>query len=220
MHLSRISSLASQHALHLVGVALVEQQNRMDVAVAGVEDVDDADVVTSADVGDELRGSPAASCAARRRPACSSWGSAGRSRRTPACGTSRAAAAPSASLACRTSRAPVCWQMLDDLLALRRRRPTSRPSTSMSSTAPASSGKPKWNAASTASMIPWSIISSAAGTMPAPMMSLMACVASSTEFEDAQHRAVRWRDRASAGPRPSCTMPNVPSLPTNRPVRS
>ena len=34
-----------QHALHLVGVALVEQQDRVDVAVAGVEDVDDADVV-------------------------------------------------------------------------------------------------------------------------------------------------------------------------------
>ena len=33
----------------LVGVALVEQQDRMDVAVAGVKDVGDADVVLLAD---------------------------------------------------------------------------------------------------------------------------------------------------------------------------
>ena len=52
--------------------------------------------------------------------------------------------------------------------AARARRP--RPSSSTISTAPASVGKPKWNAASTASTISWSIISSAAGTMPAAMM--------------------------------------------------
>ena len=38
-----------QHALHLVGVALVEQQDRVDVAVAGVEDVGDPHVVLLAD---------------------------------------------------------------------------------------------------------------------------------------------------------------------------
>ena len=42
-----------QDALHLLGVALVEQQDRVDVAVAGVKDVGDAQVVPLADVGDE-----------------------------------------------------------------------------------------------------------------------------------------------------------------------
>ena len=115
--------------------------------------------------------------------------------------------------------------------------PASRPSTSMSSTAPASSGKPKWNAASTATRMPWSIISSAAGTMPAPMMSLMAFVASSTDSKtpsivryalrvarepdpdlgDDAERALRCRrsrrsgrspGESSAGP-PSCTISAV-----------
>ena len=44
-----------QHALDLFGVAFVEQQDRMDVAVAGVEDVDDADAVPRARLGDELQ---------------------------------------------------------------------------------------------------------------------------------------------------------------------
>ena len=34
-----------QHTLHLIGVTLVEQQNRVNVAVARVEDVHNADVV-------------------------------------------------------------------------------------------------------------------------------------------------------------------------------
>ena len=34
-----------QHALHLIGVAFVEQQDRVNVAVAGMEDVADAHVV-------------------------------------------------------------------------------------------------------------------------------------------------------------------------------
>jgi hypothetical protein len=43
-HSSRISPLA-EHAADLLGVALVEQQDGMDVAVAGVEHVDDAHAV-------------------------------------------------------------------------------------------------------------------------------------------------------------------------------
>ena len=60
MHSSRISWLAVQDPLDLVGVALVEEEDRVDVAVAGVEDVGDPDVV-----------------AARRRPVMNRrmWGS-------------------------------------------------------------------------------------------------------------------------------------------------
>src|SRR5207249_1343182 len=42
----------SEHALDLGRVALVEQQNRMNVAVAGMEDIDDPNVVLAADLHD------------------------------------------------------------------------------------------------------------------------------------------------------------------------
>ena len=89
----------------------------------------------------------------------------------------------------------------------------------MMSTAPASSGKPKWNAASTACRISWSSISSAAGMMPAPMMSLIVLVASSTVSKTPS--SVRY----ASGLRVMRTQalvatPNVPSEPTMTPVRS
>ena len=89
----------------------------------------------------------------------------------------------------------------------------------MMRTASASSGKPNLNAASTAESIVWSSISSAAGTMPAPMMSLMVLVASSTVSKTPS--SVRY----ASGFRVSRThtfdtTPNVPSLPTIVPVRS
>ena len=48
----RISCPAGEDAPHLVGVALVVEQDRVDVAVAGVEDVGDAQAVALADGGD------------------------------------------------------------------------------------------------------------------------------------------------------------------------
>src|SRR5262249_59422909 len=44
-----------QHRLHLVGVALVEEQDGVDVAVAGVEDVADAEPVALAGAGDRAQ---------------------------------------------------------------------------------------------------------------------------------------------------------------------
>ena len=41
-----------QHAFDLLGMAFIEEQDRMDVAVARVEDVDDLDIVLRADLGD------------------------------------------------------------------------------------------------------------------------------------------------------------------------
>ncbi len=80
----------------------------------------------------------------------------------------------------RTSRALVLLRDGLDALGVLL-KPASRPSTSMMSTAPASSGKPKWNAASTACEDQSCRASPGrAGTMPAPMMSLMVLVASST----------------------------------------
>ena len=69
MHSARISRPACQHAGDLLGIALVEEQNRMHVAVAGVGDVDDAQAVLPLDLGDAARACAAAGCAARRRPA-------------------------------------------------------------------------------------------------------------------------------------------------------
>ena len=56
----------------------------------------------------------------------------------------------------------------------------------MTSTAPASGGKPKWYASSTAAKMPWSISSIAAGTMPAAMIWLTALPASSSELKTAR----------------------------------
>ncbi len=61
-----------------------------------------------------------------------------------------------------------------------RSSPASRPSVSAIRTAPASTGNPRWKAASTARIIGLSIISSAAGTIPAAIIRLTASVAAST----------------------------------------
>ena len=50
MHSSRISLAGGQHARDLPGIALVEQQDRMDIAIAGMKHIDDADVVFRADL--------------------------------------------------------------------------------------------------------------------------------------------------------------------------
>ena len=79
-----------QHPLDLAGVAAVEQDQRVQVAVAGVEDVGDQQLVLPADLLDARQRAPAAWCAARRRPAGSSSAPAGPSRRGPSCAPSRA----------------------------------------------------------------------------------------------------------------------------------
>ena len=58
-----------QHALHLVGVALVEQQDRMNVAVAGMEDVGDAQIDTSRRCAGSRAGC-AAACVRGTTPSC------------------------------------------------------------------------------------------------------------------------------------------------------
>jgi hypothetical protein len=52
MHFVENLVAGRQHALDLIGVALVEEQDRMDVAVAGVKDVGDADAYFAADRDD------------------------------------------------------------------------------------------------------------------------------------------------------------------------
>src|SRR5262249_53285034 len=76
---ARLEYLAArrQHPLHLVRVTLVEQQNGMDVAVAGVEAVPDAEPVALAGRGDRsqdvgnpgARHHPVLGAVARRQPA-------------------------------------------------------------------------------------------------------------------------------------------------------
>ena len=93
------------------------------------------------------------------------------------------------------------------------------PSSSITSTAAASRGTPRAKAASTASRMPRSISSSAAGTMPAAMIWLTACEASSIEANVA--RIVRqacgsFVSRAQI----LVTIASVPSLPQTMRARS
>ena len=41
-----------KHAFHLGRIPLIEQQNRMDVAIAGMEDIDDPQFISRGDFGD------------------------------------------------------------------------------------------------------------------------------------------------------------------------
>ena len=86
-------------------------------------------------------------------------------------------------------------------------------------TAPASVGKPKLKAASTARIIGLSSISSAAGTIPAAMIPLTASVAVSTVSKTPRN----VRPASGSRVRPTVTFvttPKVPSWPTTSPVRS
>ena len=72
---------------------------------------------------------------------------------------------------------------------------------------------------STARVHSWSIISNAAGTMPAAMIALTVCAPSSTVAKS--NSIVRtaggfWVSRTQT----LVVMPNIPSLPTNAPRRS
>ena len=89
----------------------------------------------------------------------------------------------------------------------------------MISTASASSGKPKLNAASTACRIVLSIISRAAGMMPAEMMALIVLVASSIESKTPSIVRTAWGSGVIRT-QILVTTPNVPSAPTMTPVRS
>src|SRR5262249_14365635 len=44
-----------QHALSLLRIALVEQQNRMNVSIAGVEHINDADIMPLSDFSDPAK---------------------------------------------------------------------------------------------------------------------------------------------------------------------
>ena len=141
----------------------------MQVAVAGVEDVADAQPGPRLEIADAARAPPAASCAARRRPARSSSATRAPSRRTPPCVRSRCARAARRSARPRSSS----------------RRAAGRSSSTMSNSSSTSArravelddehrvgrGKFGCTAASAASIVSASIISTAAGMMPSPMIS-------------------------------------------------
>ena len=100
-----------------------------------------------------------------------------------------------------------------------RSSPASSPSSSTIRQAPASVGKPNLNAASTAWITSWSIISSAAGTMPAAMIPETVLVASSTLLNTASIVRTAGGCRTSRAVT-SVTTPKVPSEPQTIPVRS
>ena len=114
---------------------------------------------------------------------------------------------------------PLCVRTISAIACASPSRPASRPSTSMIRMAPASVGKPKWNACSTAWIISVSSISSAAGTMPAAMIADTASEASSIAVNEARivfTASAAWSRRTVT----AVTMPNVPSEPTAAPRRS
>ena len=94
-----------------------------------------------------------------------------------------------------------------------------RPSTSISSAAPASSGQSTPVAATIASIASRSIISIAAGTIPRAMIRETAAPASSVDGNVANSVRVACglrRMRTTT----SVTMPSIPSLPTTTPIKS
>ena len=94
-----------------------------------------------------------------------------------------------------------------------------RPSTSARRTAAASVGKPACTKSSTARVMRWSIISSAAGTSPAAMTALTAAAASRTDGNPSSRVATAGGTGVSRTAM-RVAMPSVPSLPTNAPRRS
>ena len=93
------------------------------------------------------------------------------------------------------------------------------PVTSTSSAAAASVGNPAWMYASTATRHSLSIISTAAGTMPAAMIPLTVAAPSSTVAKSNSivvTAGAFWVSRTHT----SVAIPSMPSLPTNTPRRS
>ena len=103
--------------------------------------------------------------------------------------------------------------------AARRSMPAFGPSSSASSTAPASSGSPRCTYGSTATIVRWSIISSAAGTMPAATIEVTARPASLT-WSNTTRKVRTVSGRGVSVTTSSVTTANVPSEPIVRPVRS
>ena len=118
----------------------------------------------------------------------------------------------------RTSRAP-CSRQIRSIASVCAVTPSIRPETSTSSTASASRGRPAPTKSSTACVARASIISIAAGTMPAAITADTAAAASSIAVKSAS----RVRISGGSGIRRTAmrvAMPMVPSLPTKTPRRS
>ena len=98
-------------------------------------------------------------------------------------------------------------------------RLTAGPSTSISSTAPASSGSPRWSQSSTSAVVCWSMISIAAGTMPAAMVAETVRHAS-TMVAKSNSMVLTAAGRGSSRTQISVTTASVPSLPTITESRS
>ena len=102
-----ISWQATCDPVRHVGVAAVEGDVGMQVAVAGVEDVADAEPVAVADLGDPVHDVGQGACAGPRRPGRRDRARSAPWRRTPSCGPaqSRARSAASDALAHRARAA-------------------------------------------------------------------------------------------------------------------
>ena len=116
---SRISPDSSSARSASPSLAPVVADERVQVAVAGVEDVGDLHAVLARPARRCARAPRAAWCAGSRRPGRSSWARSGPSRGRRPCASSRTAARSASSRATRTSSEPHCSQIADDLLEAR-----------------------------------------------------------------------------------------------------
>ena len=199
-HSSRISLLAASTRWTCCGVALVEQQNRMNVAVAGVKDVDDADVVLAADFDDLAQN--VRQLRARHDAVLRAIAGAEPADRAEGLLAAFPELEPLLFIAGEANFASAAaLANLDDLVALlveagfqaidfdqQNRLGVER----------------KAELKRRLDRDQNSLVHhfQAAGTIPAPMISLIACRGVVDRFEHAEHRAVRLADCASAAPRP------------------
>ncbi|CAB5026513.1 unannotated protein [freshwater metagenome] len=122
------------------------------------------------------------------------------------------------SWATRIVRAP-CVRPISEIRSVSSLTAWGKPETSIKSAAAASVGKPAWIYASTASRHSWSIISKAAGTIPAAMIALTVSAPACTDVKSINmvFTAEKFCIRRT---QILVVIPNMPSLPMNAPRRS
>ena len=209
----RISPADVSGAIGLAGHAPVVADERMEIAVAGMEHVADAQAGSDAEIANPPKHLGQASSAAPRRPGRSSSAPRGPWPRTPPCGPSRFArdVARSRRLRRRSPQAAGRFEHDRRQFADLRRR-----SVELDDENRVRVGKPACTAASAARMASASIISMAAGTMPAPMIADTAAPPASMLSNAARNVCTvsgRRRIRTTA----FVAMPSVPSEPTIEP---
>ncbi len=176
------------HPIEHAGLAGVEHEQRVQVAVAGVEDVHHEQVVRGRDPLDLRQHLDEPACAARPCRAGSSSARSGPRRRTPTCAPSTSSARSASSAATRTERAPCAQHRPPRRRPRRRRRPPAARRPRRAARPRRRSGTRRRRTPRRRAIIRRSIISIAAGTTPAAMIADTASAAAPTDVEVEQQR--------------------------------